>query len=455
MAFATITEEFKKSALDLLLADYNDSDSQWYIAIGRSEEWNDSDSPINITNTYDNELDFRQKMQSIKNVQNVSMVVPRVDWSSGTIYSEFDNTVSGYPAEPYYVMTAENDVYVCLVAGKASDGSDVASSIKPNIKTAEPFRTSDGYVWKYLYTVDNSDASKYLSGNFMPVKLVSEDYVSGDYSNEDSDQFAIQNAAVPGTISSVVLTNSGSGYSSAPTVTIKGDGTGASVVANMLGGKVVSIEFDSDGGGELLVGSGYTYATVEFTGANTTIATARVNVSPKDGFGANSIVDLRAKSLMFNSRITGVEDGKFFINQDFRQIGILRNPTESGSTTLYTDTNGTACRYIEYTDLENSFTNDAIIQGVSSGATAIVDEFYPTQYGIRLYFHQNDTTGYDSFAEDEVIQDVANTSNRATIATINNGDINPLSGDLLYIENRSPVDRTEEQTEDIKIIIKL
>ena len=38
---------------------------------------------------------------------------------------------------------------------------------------------------------------------------------------------------------------------------------------------------------------------------------------------------------------------------------------------------------------------------------------------------------------------------------LRNGDIDKFSGEILYIENRAPVQRNSNQTEDLKVVITL
>lgn len=74
-------------------------------------------------------------------------------------------------------------------------------------------------------------------------------------------------------IESVTLTSGGSGYLSAPTVTIIGDGSGATATAKILSGKVVGITVTN-------AGQNYTSAVVTITGG--------------DGSGASGIANLQA-----------------------------------------------------------------------------------------------------------------------------------------------------------------
>lgn len=84
---------------------------------------------------------------------------------------------------------------------------------------------------------------------------------------------------VGGAVNSVVLRRKGSGYSSPPTVTIVGDGTGASATANLAGGKVTSVSIGAGG-------SNYTWAVATFSDPPATLRFVGdvVSVDPrKDG----------------------------------------------------------------------------------------------------------------------------------------------------------------------------
>ena len=57
-------------------------------------------------------------------------------------------------------------------------------------------------------------------------------------------------------------------------------------------------------------------------------------------------------------------------------------------------------------------------------------------------------------ASDTSIQDSSNASNEAGFVSDSDGEVDPFSGQVLYIENRSPVTRTTLGTEDIKVIVQ-
>ena len=50
--------------------------------------------------------------------------------------------------------------------------------------------------------------------------------------------------------------------------------------------------------------------------------------------------------------------------------------------------------------------------------------------------------------------DSADNDNTGTIVSDSDAEVNPFSGDLLYVESRAAVERTTVGTEDIKITIQ-
>lgn len=153
---------------------------------------------------------------------------------------------------------------------------------------------------------------------------------------------------------------------------------------------------------------------------------------------------------MFHSDILGT-DSDFIINQDFRQVGLLRDPlTPAGAA--FTDTTGTALKHILVSSTVAAFTADKTIQGQTSSAKAFIDEVDSD----KLFFHQNATTGFGTFVDGETIEEVDG-AGEGVIATGGNSvaaEVDILSGEVLFIDNRSPVSRASAQNEDIKIIIQ-
>ena len=455
-----ITDQFKKQVLDDLLTDFRDSDNsvRYYAAIGRAEDWNDSDVPTVPTNDLASARESRGSLQSIKLIEDASYVIPRRVWVANLIYSPFDDNDVGFPENPFYVINSNNEVYICLEQGKRQDGTSQLSTVQPTGNTTgTPFRTSDGYTWKFLYSIGALRADKFISSAYMPVR-----YVASTDSNspaEDLQQEIVQNNAVKGQILGYRITNGGSGYTSNPTVSIVGNGTGATAYAVRAGETIVDVKVKEDSSGNAgssYFGSGYDYANVVISGGGGDSCTVRPIIGQPDGMGANPVLDLKANGMMFNSKPDGVENDDFITGDEiFRQVMLLRNPrVDSAEGTLLTSTSALALDKIIHdgSGFVKSTVQKSQIQGVTSGAVAIIND---TNDSDTIWYHQNATTGFTPFQTSEEIQVVGNTGINGTITSLVNGDFNPYTGDLLYIDNRSAVTRSNDQTEDLKIVITI
>ena len=483
---ATITAEMKRRFMDEFK---NDADSsggvgsvQYYVGIGRSEDWNAIDSAPTPVNTEREQRNFRHSLQSVKLASNYSFVVPRVNWTAGIEYQAYNDATEGHPTIPYYVVTENNAVYICLRQGKKANGDAEVSSVQPTGSSTKGLATSDGYRWKFLYTIGTLDASFFKSASFIPVKL--QGPTTGSSPATDVEQLAIQNAAVTGDywnnpggrqIVGISLDSGGAGYSSAPTVTIVGDGdlsvhsgAHATAVMNADNTSVFHCVMNDDSAAAenlLEMGQGFQFASVAFSGSADKPAKGKVILGPQGGFGADPRNDLRARALMFNVKPVGREEGEFQVGNSFRQIGLIRNPLQTDSASdgvSFTLSDGNCLRRLQMAAITAPFSKDAVLAGGNSGAVAYVDS--ATNSGtLEIWYHQTEETGFTQFQENEAITVTVGSGAGTTQATGTDGDtlafhepkVNKYSGDLLYVDNRAAVTRAEDQTEDIKVIIEI
>jgi hypothetical protein len=116
------------------------------------------------------------------------------------MYRDTDTNVH---ARAFYVLTDEFNVYKVL-----NNNKGVTSTEKPTGYSTLPFTTSEGYVWKYLFTISVDDADRFLTIDHLPVKTLSV----SDGTAEEDRQLLVQNAAVNGSIEVVETVNIGSNY---------------------------------------------------------------------------------------------------------------------------------------------------------------------------------------------------------------------------------------------------
>ena len=461
---AIITDKLKNLVVDLIKANDSDASNKYYAAIGRSEAWNDSDVSPTPLRTKSEENDFRNSMQSMKLIADVSLVIPRYNWSTGTFYSAYDDTQVGQPTNAYYVVNANQQVYMVLRASVSATGTAVASTVEPTGNTTgTPFKTSDGYVWKFMYSISATDANKFQSANFIPVKSIP--FTNINSSVAEVEQKAVQDAAVHGQIIGYGIESAGAGYGSAPTLTVQGNGSSAAATATISGGQVVKVEVADSSDASLKIanfGSGYDYANVEVSGGS---PTKPVKVRPilanSGGLGHDATIDFKASAIMFNAKPTGTETLDFVIGQDFRQVGLIKNPqTDSaghggnGVSTAFTSSTGRALKALNFSAVNTAFGEDKTILGATSGAKAFIDK----DSGNSVFYHQNDNTGFKSFQAGETVSETDGTGEGvldSAGAFETTFEVNPHTGELLYIDNRSAVTRSADQTEDIKIVIQV
>ena len=460
---ATVTDNLKKTILQAIIDDFTDASNNYYIGVGRSEYWDSGDVAPVAQNHMDEQRKFRNSLQAIKKVRGVSFVVPRQNWTSGTIYSAWDDRQQGYPARSYYVMNANYHVYVCLRAGRDNTGALVPSVINPTGSNNDPFETADGYVWKFIYTISEINAKYFLSAGYMPVSNV-ELQPDSDASGITLKQWEIQQAANSYMLSQVIVTAGGSGYTSAPTVSIIGTGheidAGDHLAATIdSAGTVTKVEIVNEGS-TLNYMWNLEGTSLEFTGGGGSGAAARPVISSAAGFGADAREDLKASGLMFNSKIEG-DDVDFITMQDFRQVGLIKNPTLINSNTLFTNETGNALDHMTLQSISVAFSPDKTIQGSTSGAQAYIDRVVNGAVSDtpphKIYFHQNEETGFKQFTAGENITEI----NGPGVGVLSSGawrvdgEFDPTTGDILYIDNRGAVERSTSQSEDIKVIIQL
>ena len=460
---AIITDPFKKQFMQKILDEVSNLTARYYIGIGKNDEWNATETVPTPTDTPKTIREAQNALQSVKAVASTSFVIPRHNWSSGSEYSGYDDEYTTIPSNTYYVLTEDNHVYICLQQSKSGTGTANVSTVKPTGTSPKPFKTSDGYTWRFLYALSGTDTSSFLSANFIPVQKIDSD---GAATNAfEIQQKAAQDSADAGRIANIVIENQGSGYdpSSPPTVTITGNsgaiGDSAQATPFISSGKVVKIDMLNESAGS---GKNFVNATVTISGGSGSGAVARAVLGPPNGIGADPRDDLKATSLMFNSKPDGTENGDFLAGtgQDFRQVMLIRNPrTDSANGQILTATTAKALKYFL---VDSAFAtqlqpDELITSDATPAGKAYVNEAvnFGDANNMKVYYHQTDSTGYTPFSVGNLLTDEGGQTGTIEVVADSNELYINTSGEVLYIENRAPVTRIASQTEDIKVVVTL
>lgn len=290
-------------------------DRRIYAFLGRTNSWGSPDlAPTGIQETaYNLVNDFNETVFAKEVLEpNFSLVVRRINWEE-KVFTQWNDHDPLIADKDFYCLTSFNHIYKCI-----SNNNGAVSTVEPNLVNTVPFQTSDGYVWRYLCSVNGDDLLKFLTPNWIPVKEI---YTSQPgYEN----QYASQVAAIPGTVDKIDLVQGGSKYGVGTTVTIEGDGTGAtaSLTIHPTTGAITAIEVTD-------AGQNYTWANVIITDPQAvpgTGALATAGLSPVFGHGYNPAEELYASHVVATCTIEGNEGG--FIKGDltYRKLLLVVDP---------------------------------------------------------------------------------------------------------------------------------
>jgi len=495
---AIITEKFRQHNATQFFESFTEaSASTYYLFVGKATAYtsgttggSDSSPPTPSDSPSDTEFYAWDSMLAAKNVtsSDVTFSIPRRNWVNGTTYDMYDDNISSSNTttsgasnlydSTFYFMTSDYRVYKVLDnnAGTAYSGAE------PTSESTSPFALG-GYVLKYMYQVTTSEAAKYITSDFIPV----------------SDDSTVSAAATDGKIESLKVT-AGTGYTNGTYyAAVYGDGTsagtssGAIVRITVSGGTIQS--FGLTAGTDTTIhagGAGYTFGTVNlasgFTFSDSSLSSAsgiggtggsiEVVISPKNGHGNSAVTELGGHFVMTATTLTQAENDDITTANDFRQVGLVVDPTNYGTSTVATVSTRRQTFVVKASSVSGTFDTDEKITQATTGAVGKVVEFDSTNQ--LLYFQQerfgdfgtNSTTGDHSVFEGTNVITGATSSatftpssssetitlaNNNTITTVSgyvNPELQPDSGNIVYLENRKPIQRDSDQTEDIKLIIE-
>ena len=400
---------------------------------------------------------------------DVTFAVPRRNWVTGTTYDIYrhdygdritgttttltsNSGVSNLFDANFFVLTTARNVYKCL-----DNDNNTASTVEPTGTSTTVLSTADGYKWKYMYTLSASQQANFLSTDFMAVETNS----------------TVSSAAVDGAIDVVKIKTAGSGGANGTHtgIAIRGDGSNGQVSVTVAGGVVTAVTVTN-------AGTGYTFGTIsnaQIVAAGATSLTGAeldVIIPPKGGHGKNAVEELGGFYVMLNTSLEGTESGNsgdVTVANDFRKISLIRDPLASGSAATATTLRGT--KAINLTGVSGSYVVDEKITQATTGAIGKVVEWDSTN-NILYYIQTRHTDeGIDSngnqtaFSGTNAVSGAGGATGTPTTSTstIDNvsftsgysaSEIDADSGDILYIENRAPITRAADQTENIKLVIE-
>jgi len=482
---AIITNKFRINNAEQFVESFSEASPEtYYLFIGRAHAWaSDADaqgntiaegtdaSPPTPNDDVSSEFYNWDDMLGAKIIAStdVSRCIPRRNWTTGTTYDMYEHNISSSNAansgatnlwdSSFVVMNSAYAVYKVI----ENDGN-TASTVEPTSTSNSIFSTSDGYRWKYMYSLTSAETLNFMSTDFI-------------HCSTDS---TVSAAAVDGALDTALVVAGGSGYntSSGSTISaipIRGDGSSGVASVTISSGAIASVSITT-------AGTGYTYAYIRnadiiaATNAGGSGSGANINViiPPKGGHGSNALKELGAFYVMLNKSLVGAEGtSDIGVANDFRRIGLVRNPTNFGTSTVASATTRRQLYAAVFSSVSGTFTADEEINQATTGAVGKVVEYDSTNKILYWYQTRFPDVGTDSdgnltafsganaiTGQSSSASATPNTSSSATVNAVSfsSGYSNPElaadSGDIIYVEERSPITRASDQTENIKLIIE-
>ena len=418
-----------------------------YVFMGKVDAWPDDANPPAPTEDQFSVKKISKNVIALKKIltPSTSPVVPRYDWSSGDVYQEytdyediFQYDSNGIMDNIFYVRNSYDQIFKCLFNNNNSD-STVEPVIQPgNTNIGEVLILADGYKWIYVTTIDKGLKKTFFDNQWMPIAVGS---------NKPN---AVGTAGF-GQIDAINVTSNGSNYPTNTTtrIAISGDGTGATAVANAYNGVIQDVIVTNPG-------RNYTYATVSIISesANGTGATANAVISPIGGHGYDPVSELGCNHIMItgefnNSESTVISSSKtgqpyLPTNFSFKQAGVIIYPDQSdgqfASETVY---------------------NACDLGSVTIGPSAYVSGETVTQSGFSAVMVSHDTSNNlislinteGTYALGQPL--VGQTSGVSRVLLQYAPSLYSAgSGYLMYVENRSAVQRNPNGNEQLRLVLR-
>ena len=496
---AIITEKFRAHNAEQFFESFTESSGNaYYLMIGKATSFTsatsggtDASPPTPADDissefyTWDNAI-AAKKIAST----NITYSIPRRDWANSTIYDMYEDNISSSNAttsgatnifdSTFFFRTSDNRIYKVL----DNNSGAAYSGAEPTSESTASF-VLGGYTLKYMYSITASQQATYLTTDFMPV----------------ATDTTVAAAAVDGAIESISVTNTGSGLTNGTYyAAVYGDGTSAgtssgAIIKITVASNVISAVSTGNTGIQQ-AGAGYTFGTVNlasgFTFSDTSLSSASaiggssaaisVFISPKGGHGSDAVAELGGHYVMLHATLEGADNDDFLTANDFRNINLVVDPTTFGTSTVGTATTYRNTYAIKFSGSPGTFTADEVITQTNSDdfvATGIVVEYDST---LKILYYQQErfggygtlssTGGYYAFSgtgtvtgasssatgtPDSTADSAVSLSGGNTVTFVDgyaNPELQPDSGNIIYRENRKPISRATDQTEDIKIIVE-
>ena len=380
------------------------------------------------------------------NVSDVSHVIKRLNWTSGTVYDEYDHEQDDLIDKNFFVMTDQYNVYKCI-----SNHQGAASTDKP---TGQGVGIIDGstdrYRWKFMYEVQQADVLKYVTTDWLPVKYLT--------ANDGNEQWSVQQAAVDGALEHIDVVTPGSGYnyisagvavsSTATEVVLHASAEGTT--DDVYNGSTIFITNATTGAGQQAIVTDYDASTKTVTVPTWSITPTGViqyQLYPTITISHGS--ETPAPSTLATARVTEMSGDAIAriamsnVGAGYRSATAIAssggsNPTHATLSARIGPVGGHGANAV--TELGGAYIMINVrLVGTESGVFETGDDFR------KVILLANPLQESDSAVA---------TATRYGPTVAGASGLKHDSGTMIYVEYRMPINRASDQTEDIKLVVE-
>lgn len=508
---------FRKALVDEIQIGITSNTSHYY-AFGANPVAFTNTIPTVLGDDYDAVFNNDWKMLFGKRLDanNIFAMIGRNDWVSNTVYSYYDDRVDQTNSAFYVITTPTSSVGYYHLFKCIDNANGAPSTAAPDLVQPQSFQKSDGYIWRYISSIDYVTYARYTTARYVPV-TANATVVAGamNYTGVEKviitnggskyqtwhngtingviDNFTIQVANTAAAIDQYYTNNAiyiydvagGTGQLRTITSYKTTIGQGNFVTVNAAVNTTLittgstqykiapQVYFDTDASSKPKAfatvdpvansiasvtivdpGSGVTWANVKIitNPAYGSGAVLRAIAPPAGGHGSSPSAELHAKGIGFSFTFSNTELGTIPIGINYNKIGIIRN-----AKALLQDGSG---------DSNGSFwvanTMNQVLKA-NINPTGVLFTVGDTVRGANsnatgMVVFSNSTALYlcgdKFFSNSETV--TSGDGTLSTAITINTyGDIYATDVYPLYIQNIDNVTRSNTQSETFKLIIEV
>jgi hypothetical protein len=443
---AIIHNSFRKYNADNFIASMGTN--KVYLMIGKDSPWSGASAgeyveqtptdmiiPVPIDTTVSPYIHHADMIAAkLIPLSSVSHVIKRVNWTIGTVYPEYDHLQDDIIDTDFFVFTSAFRVYKCI-----SNYHGATSSVEPTGVSTDIIETADNYRWKFMFEVPQGDVLKFVTSDWIPVKEILTD--------DSSDQWDVQDVAVHGALDHIDVTDGGTGYKSAIGTAITGTtnnitlALGANATDDYYNGLTIFIT-SGTGANQLRTITDYDgsqkIATVDavWTVGQEPNNSSEYSIAPpvtvtSGGIGTGAI-----------ARVSSVDTG---VIKKVAMVSVGTNYASATATVNIISGGGTGAIITPRISPPGGHGSDAIAE--LGGAFVMLNA--------RLIGNEGaDFPVGDDFRKVHLLSNPKTGGVVATGTTYNANEIDDGTGQMIYTEFRTPINRASDSTEDIKLVVE-